>query len=338
MKLLTCAVVGAAFTVSAIAGTASAQTNIRIGWNQAPGHMASMVWQDPSLGYLVGSGKTYTAEPIRFQGSGHQVTAIAAGQVDIAAMSPVAFVQTVKKAGLDTVVIGDVLHTPCDGHSFAQPFYATKAAGIKTWSDLKGKKIAINSRGSAHDMNVAAALAKGGVADSDVTRIEMKFASMVPFLKEGKVDVAGFLPQFVPPVAEDPNLMEVFDTCTAEGPTASVVLVARKGFIEDNRAALTDMMADQIRAVRWFYDPANRDKMLDVVTAVTKAPKEEFSDYVFTEKDYARNRDLYINPKFVQNTIDSAVKYGVLKEGGLTVDPEYIDFSVIQAAKKQIDG
>ena len=187
-------------------------------------------------------------------------------------------------------------------------------------------------------MNVAAALAKGGVADSDVTRIEMKFASMVPFLKEGKVDVAGFLPQFVPPVAEDPNLMEVFDTCTAEGPTASVVLVARKGFIEDNRAALTDMMADQIRAVRWFYDPANRDKMLDVVTAVTKAPKEEFSDYVFTEKDYARNRDLYINPKFVQNTIDSAVKYGVLKEGGLTVDPEYIDFSVIQAAKKQIDG
>ena len=338
MKLFTTAVVGAAIALTAASVDANAQTKIRIGWNQAPGHMASMTWHDPSLGYLVNSGKSYIAEPIRFQGSGHQVTAIAAGQVDIAAMSPVAFVQTVKKAGLDTVIIGDVLHTPCDGQSFAQPFYATKAAGIKTWSDLKGKKIAINSRGSAHDMNVAAALAKGGVADSEVTRVEMKFASMVPFLKEGKVDVAGYLPQFVPPVASDPNLMKVFDTCTAEGPTASVVLVARKGFINDNRQALTDMLGDQIRAVRWFYDPKNRDKMLGVVSDVTKAPKENFSDYVFTEGDYARNKDLRIEPKFVQNTIDSAVKYGVLKDGGLDVNPDYIDFSIIDAAKKKIDG
>src|SRR3546814_7521664 len=109
-------------------------------------------------------------------------------------MSPVAFVATVKKAWLDTRVIGDVLHTPCDGKSFAQEFWALKSANIKDWSDLKGKKIAINSRGSAHDMNVAAALAKGGVSDDEVTRVEMKFASMVPFLKEGKVDVAGYLP------------------------------------------------------------------------------------------------------------------------------------------------
>lgn len=338
MKSFVCAVFSVAVAVSALPTDATAQTKIRIGWNQAPGHMASMTWHDKSLGYLVNADKTYIAEPIRFQGSGHQVTAIAAGQVDIAAMSPVAFVQTVQKAGLDTVIIGDVLHTPCDGRSFSQPFYALKSANIKTWSDLKGKKIAINSRGSAHDMNVAAALAKGGIKDEEVTRIEMKFASMVPFLKEGKVDVAGFLPQFEPPVASDPNLEKVFDTCTAEGPTASVVLVARKGFIEDNRQALVDMMADQIRAVRWFYDPANREKMLEVVADVTKAPKEDFADYVFTEQDYARNRDLYIDPTFIQNTIDSALKYGVLKDGALTVDPDYIDFSAIQAAKLQVDG
>jgi NitT/TauT family transport system substrate-binding protein len=324
--------------MSAVSVDAQAQTKIRIGWNQAPGHMAAMTWHDKSLGYLVNSDKTYIAEPIRFQGSGHQVTAIAAGQVDIAAMSPVALAQTVQKAGLDTVIIGDVLHTPCDGHSFAQPFYAQKSAGIKSWSNLKGKKIAINSRGSAHDMNVSAALNKGSVADSEVTRIEMKFASMVPFLKEGKVDVAGFLPQFVPPVASDPNLEKIFDTCTASGPSASVVLIARKSFINDNRQALVDMMADQMRAVRWFYDPKNRDKMLEVVSAVTKAPKENFADYVFTEGDYARNRDLYIDPKFIQNTIDQALAYGVMKEGGMKVDPEYIDFSVIKAAKKQVDG
>src|SRR3546814_17659739 len=134
----------------------------------------------PDAPYIVNNGKTYIAEPIRFQGSGHQVTAIAAGQVDIAAMSPVAFVATVKKAGLDTRVIGDVLHTPCDGKSFAQEFWALKSANIKDWSDLKGKKIAINSRGSAHDMNVAAAPAKGGGSADQVPRGPCKIASLVP--------------------------------------------------------------------------------------------------------------------------------------------------------------
>src|SRR3546814_2861496 len=116
-------------------------------------------------------------------------------------------------------------------------------------------------------------------------------------LKEGKVDVAGYLPQFLPPIQSDPNLVKVFDTCTAEGPTASVVLVAKQEFIDANREAMVDMLADQMRAVRWFYDPANRDAMLEIVSEVTKAPTENVSGYVFTEKDYASNRDLYIHPE-----------------------------------------
>ena len=39
-------------------------------------------------------------------------------------------------------------------------------------------------------MSVLAAVTKGGLTTDDVTRIEMKFSSMVPFLKEGKVDAA----------------------------------------------------------------------------------------------------------------------------------------------------
>ena len=100
VKRIVVAAAAAAFAFG-LAGSASAEpTKIRIGWNQAPGHMASMTWHDKSLGYLVNSDKTYITEPIRFQGSGHQVTALAAGQVDIAAMSPLAFVSTIRKAGL----------------------------------------------------------------------------------------------------------------------------------------------------------------------------------------------------------------------------------------------
>ena len=232
-----------------------------------------------------------------------------------------------------------MLQDPCDGRGFTQPFYARKDSGIKTLADLTGKRIAINSRGSAHDMMVTAALNKGGVDPSTVTRVEMKFAAMVPFLKEGKVDVGGYLPQFVPDVASDPKLFKLFTACDVIGPSATVLLVAKKGFIEANRAALVDMFADHMRAVRWFYDPANRDRMLEIVSEVTKAPKENFANYVFTKKDFFRDPNLYVSPKAIQNTIDKAVELGAIKkEERLEVDPNYIDFSIIEAAKKKVDG
>jgi hypothetical protein len=98
------------------------------------------------------------------------------------------------------------------------------------------------------------------------------------------------------------------------------------------------MFTDHMAAVRWFYDPANRDRMLEIVSAVTKAPKENFADYVFTAKDFARNKDLYIDPKTIQSTIDNGVKFGAIKQGSLAVDPDHIDFSVIREAKKRLDG
>lgn len=332
----------AAATVGIVAVTAAASaepTKIRIGWNQAPGHMASMTWHDTKAPYLKNYGKSYIAEPIRFQGSGHQVTAIAAGQVDVAAVSVVAFLAMINKAQVNAQVVSDVLQDPCNGEGFTQPFYARKDSGIKTLSDLTGKKIAINSRGSAHDMMVTAALDKGGVDPKSVTRVEMKFAAMVPFLQEGKVDVGGYLPQFVPAVAKDPNLFLLFTACDVVGPSATVMLVAKKEFIEANRDAMVDMFADHMRAVRWFYDPANRGPMLDIVESVTKAPEENFSDYVFTKGDFFRARDLRVDPVSIQNTIDKAIELGAItKEDRIEVSPNYIDYSIIEAAKKQVDG
>jgi sulfonate transport system substrate-binding protein len=310
-------------------------TKIRIGWNQAPGHMASMTWHDTPTPYLKKYGKTYLADSIRFQGTGRQVQAIAAGQLDVVAVSVSGLVSIVQNASLDAFVIADVLNDNCEPGNFTQLFYARNDAGVKSLADLKGKKIAINSRGSAHDMMVSAALAKGGVKDDEVTRIEMQFPAMVPFLKEGKVDVGGYLPQFVPPVDSDPNLNRLFTACDVLGPIATVLLVAKKDFIAANRAALVDMMADHMATLNWFYDPANRDKMLGIVSAVTKAPKENFADYVFTARDFPRTRDLYIDPKFIQNTIDKSVEFGAIKNG-LKVDPDYVDFSVVRDATKMM--
>jgi ABC-type nitrate/sulfonate/bicarbonate transport system substrate-binding protein len=335
MRLVTYMVVSASIALGALSGPATAQPKkIRIAWNQAPGHMASLLWHDPSLGYLKYHGKTYIAEPINFQGSGHQVQAIAANQLDLAAVSPAAFVAMVKNAGLDAQVIGDVFNDTCVGQNFSQPFYARKEAKIKTLADLRGKRVAINSRGSGTDMMLSAALKKGGVPDAAVTKVEVSFAASVPFLKEGKVDVASFLSQYIPQIDADPNLELIFTACDVLGPTSIVMLVARKGFIAENRAALVDMLADYMSGLQWFTDPKNRDKALEAIASVTKAPKEEFAGWVFTEKDSARSPDLYIDPKIIQSSIDKTVEFGLLKEG-ITVEPNYVDFSVARDAAEK---
>jgi NitT/TauT family transport system substrate-binding protein len=337
MNVIAKAVLWASLVITAITSDAAAEPKkIRIAWNQAPGHMASLIWHDKSIGYLKYHGNTYVAEPIHFQGSGHQVQAIAANQLDLAAVSPAAFVAMVKNAGLNAQVIADVFNDTCVGENFSQPFYARKQANIKNLADLRGKRVAINSRGSGTDMMLSAALKKGGVPDNAVTRVEVSFSASVAFLKEGKVDVASFLSQFIPTIEADPNLELIFTACDVLGPTSIVMLVARKEFIEQNRAPLIDLLTDYMRALHWFTDPKNRDRMLQVVSSVTGAPKSDFSDWAFTTKDSARSPDLYIDPKIIQSSIDKTVEFGLLKEG-IKVEPNYVDFSLIREAKKKLE-
>ena len=94
-------VLTAAFIALPTLAAAQEPTTIRIGWNQSPGHMASLAYlkqmqPDGEYKVLQNYGKTDAADPIRFQGSTHQITALATEEVDVAALSAVALVQAVK--------------------------------------------------------------------------------------------------------------------------------------------------------------------------------------------------------------------------------------------------
>jgi NitT/TauT family transport system substrate-binding protein len=316
-----------------VTGPASAQqpVNIRIGWAQAPGHMAPVLYQNKSI--LKHFGKTYVADPIRFQGSTPQIQALAGGDLNVAAFGATALVAAAVNAKLDVRIVADVIQDGV-GNYFTAPFLVAKDGPIKTVQDLKGRRVATNAIGSASDAAMRIHLHKGGLQDRDFTSVEANFANMPAMLMDGKVDMISLQPQFANSL-DRVKYRTLFTTKDAIGPSQIVFWVMRADFIAKNRAALVDFFEDHIRAMRWFLDPKNHAQAVDIAAAALKTPRENL-DYAFTPADYYRSPDARPNVAGVQGDIKDALALGLLKEG-LTLAPRYVDLSLIEEAKKRLD-
>ena len=103
-------VMGVAGAVLAALSPLSAQAEplkIRIGWSTMPGHMIPVLYAKPDI--LKYYGKSYTVEPILFRGSSPQITAMAAGEIDMAAFSALALNLAVLNARQDVKVLADII-------------------------------------------------------------------------------------------------------------------------------------------------------------------------------------------------------------------------------------
>ena len=92
---------------------------IRMDWGIIPGHFAALIPTVPKYNADVYRhyGKSYTVEPVRLQGGGASLTALAAGELDIAAIvSPQTLVLAVAEAKLDIKIIGQALTTEMPGY------------------------------------------------------------------------------------------------------------------------------------------------------------------------------------------------------------------------------
>jgi len=165
----------------------------------------------------------------------------------------------------------------------------------------------------------------------DFTTVEVAFANMKATLLEKKVDLVGL---GVPAMSSDPQLREatrtLFTQRDALGPTAQVIWVARKDFLEKNRAALVDFMADALRVRRYYTNPKNHSEVVDIISRVTKQPKEQLDPWLFTKQDFYRAPDGMLDISVLQHNIDKMVELGFLKT---SIDAKkYQDFSIVKDA------
>ncbi len=315
-----------------IARAASEPLKLRFGWAITPAQLLPVIFQN--TGILKNYGKTYVAEPYYFKGSTPQITAFAAGELEIAALAFSSFGLAIQNARMSDIrVVGDLYQDGVPGY-YSSTYVVSADSPIKTVEDLRGKTIASNGLGGAIDMAMRKMLRDHGLEDKrDYKVIEVEFPNMGAMLEEKKVDMAGMVAPFSLAEAKAGRVRTLFTIKDAMGVAQTTLLAARAPFIEKNRAALVDFFQDVQIGTRWLLNPANRAAAITLVAKVTKQPEAKFADWVFTKDDYFHDPDARPNLAALQSNLKVQKDLGFLK---MDIDVQkYADLSLVNEAAKR---
>ena len=327
------AALAVALVGAAMLGTARADiVKIRLSYVVPISDFASLLVEKKDLAKHLG--KSYELEVTRFAGTPPMITALAAGELDIANLAFPTLPIAIQNAGIDDLrVIADGFQDG-SGSNYSNEFMVLTDGPVKKVEDLKGKVIASNAVGSGVDIAMRAMLRKGGLEDKrDYTVVEAPFPTMKAMLTEKKADMVSA----VLPFALDPELRRLghplFASKDAVGVSQFTLWSARREFIEKNRTAMVDFMEDALRIMRWYLDPANHDDVVAICARITKQPPERLG-WAYTAKDYYRDRNLLPNLAALQRNVDLTRDLGFIK-ASLDVTT-YSDLSLAQDAAKRL--
>ncbi len=323
---------GAVIFASSV-GAQAAPVKIRQGW-VVPGADAPLLMFGKK-GIAKHEDQSYTLDAVHFNGTPPMITALGAGEIDVAALAYSTFALAVENGHMTGLrVLADVFQDGVNGY-YSNEYMVLKDGPVKTVEDLKGKVAASNGAGSAVDMAMRAMFKNHGLEDKkNVTIIEVAFPNMKATLADHKVDIISS----VRPFSADPELLKIahplFTQKDAIGTSQMIILVASESFIKKNRAAVVDYLEDSLRALHWYSDPANHNEVVKILADFAKAPPDRYQSWLFT-----KGGDFYHDPEglpdltALQRNIDLQQSLGFLK-GKLDVK-KYADLSLVQEAAKR---
>jgi NitT/TauT family transport system substrate-binding protein len=327
----------AAMTAALLMGAASSAplraepVHIRLAWI-APGTNWGSLWlekKDLARHY----GASYVLEPVHYVGTPQMVTALAAGELEVANLAYSTVPIAIENAGLsDLRIIADELQDGVKDY-YSQEYMVLNDGGIKQVEDLRGKVVHTFVTGAAVDIAIRAMLRRHGLEPNrDYTLVEAPPPSTRAMLAEKKVALS----PAVLPFARDPELRRIahalFTQREVTGVTQLLMWTARKSFIDQNRAAMVDFMEDTLRITRWFLNPANHAAAIEITGRVAKQPPERF-DWLFTKGDYYHDPDMFPDLAALQKNVELAKEMGFV-QGQIDVR-QYADLSLIQEAARR---
>lgn len=306
----------------ALAHPARAATEIAFGITSATAFSLSH--------YIAEEKKFYEAEDLKVEtyvaGAAVQVLQqLAGGSLNVAQGATDQSLRAILRGAPARIVAGAVANAP---------FRMVAAKTVKSWADLKGKTISIGGLTDVTLYFLRVMARKNGLADSDY---DLSFAGGTPArfaqlvsgavaaamltnpvdfsaLDQGYADL-GSVPQYLPNWAQN-NLM------------------VDPRWAQQHRAAVVAFLRAQIKATRYFYDPAHRDEVIAILAKHTRtAPDVAALTYDLYIKLNMIPRDAGLFEDGIKANFDALVALGDIKIAPPLSD--FIDETFLAEASKR---
>ena len=157
-----------------------------------------------------------------------------------------------------------------DASAGADGLLVTKASGIKTIADLKGKDVAYH-KGSASHLYLSTLLKKNGMKDEDVKAVEMKASEAASALMAGKVPAAVTWEPHITKAAAAGNI--VLSTTKDTPALIADVLALHEDFVKANPDAVQKIVAALSEATDFIQK--NPDEAAKIMATELKEKPEE---------------------------------------------------------------
>ena len=204
------------------------------------------------------------------QGNGSANTAqlVASGRAQLAYADAVSVMQLIAK-GAPMKIVATVYQ------SNPNALMALKKTGIKSFQDLKGKKVGVPS-GSSQTTMLPLLLKANNLKESDINMIDMPVSSMVPSLLQGQVDaVLGSIDAYQIQAESQGAELDVYRFADYGVPTVSTSIFASDDYLKSNGEIVKKFVAASLKG--WSFAIDHPDQAIKDVKKVFPDTNEKLA-------------------------------------------------------------
>lgn len=207
------------------------------------------------------------------------------------------------------------------------------APGVKSFADLKGKTLSVDSMTNGYAYVLRDLVARNGLGDSDVSYVRAggtsnRYRELVASKHQGTILRTPF------ELLAKERGATILATPEALGTYVGTVGSARRSWAVANEAALVGFIRAYKAGVDWIYDRGNRDvaeaMLMANIRDMTPALARQSYDALLADKG-GIYRTLALDPDGIRTVLQLRSKYGTPQKS--LIDPEkYVDRSYLRKA------
>lgn len=311
---ITATLMSAALLAAVAGGAASAQEVVRVG-NLKLAHFAGVSYMKE-----IAASCGITIDLKLFPKGPDVMQAILAGELDVGATASEAAISG-RGNGAPIYIVGGFA-------SGGARLLATPESGIKSVTDMKGKRVGV-TRGSIQEVLLAAELGKNGMSAKDINIIYLGYPDLNQALLQKQVDaIMQTEPQSAQAIARGFGIevLKPYDT-----PVGSPIrtLVMSEKFYKEHSDAAKKLMDCFVKAQKTFMnDPKAAEKFVTQDVFKGQLTAEEFQE-ALANSPYT----LEMSADHIQKTTDVMAKYGVGKMSTPAKAEDWVKLDLLDTAK-----